>query len=628
MHVQQFFQGTGFDSYRYFGAQPLSEDNDDGGFIFRVYAPNARGVVLHGDFNNWAGVMMERLDSGVWIGEVPEARAGDLYKYKIMQEDGREVYRADPFGYRMEMPPRTASKTHLLGQGFEWTDDEWMASRTDGMDQPVNVYELHLGSWRMRDNIHERWYNYREIAELLIPYVKDHGFTHVEVMPLAEHALYASWGYQVSGFYAVTARYGTPEDLMYFINEMHRAGIGVIMDFVPIHFITDDFSLKRFDGTALYEYDAHDIEISEWGTANFNLRKHETQSFLQSNANFWLKEFHIDGLRYDAISNAIYWQGNASRGVNEGALYFLRKINQGLHARHPGVMLIAEDSSSYPRVTGDPEFGGLGFDYKWDLGWMHDTLNFMKLHPDQRAQYYGEISFSMMYFYSENFMLPLSHDEVVHGKATIAQRMWGLYADKFRQLRTLYLYMFTYPGKKLNFMGNELGHFREWDEEKPLDWFLLDYPMHRRFNEYFKTVSKLYTENPVYYSNEMSPDGFRWLEVDSPDMLIFVFERISADEKDRYITVLNMSGIHHGALPVGYDKAVTVQEVMNTDDEAWGGSGEVNGTELIRSSEEEFRGMPHSFKIKLSHFAGAVFKVVETVESVDEEEGDAEGSPE
>ena len=519
------------------------------------------------------------------------------------------------------MPPRTASKIHLLGKSFEWSDAEWMAKRTDGKDQPVNIYELHLGSWRTRDDIHERWYNYREIVELLIPYVIDHGFTHVEVMPLAEHALYASWGYQVSGFFATTTRYGTPEDLMYFINELHRAGIGVIMDFVPVHFISDDFSLKRFDGSPLYEYDSQDIELSEWGTANFNLRKHQTQSFLQSNANFWLKEFHIDGLRYDAISNAIYWQGIESRGVNEGALFFLRKINKGLHDRHKGVMLIAEDSSSYPKVTDDPDAGGLGFDYKWDLGWMHDTLNFMKLHPDQRHDYYNNITFSMMYYYNENFILPLSHDEVVHGKATIAQRMWGLYADKFRQLRTLYMYMFTYPGKKLNFMGNEIAHFREWDEDKSMDWFLLDYPAHTQFNEYYKTVSKLYTNNAVYYSGDHKPESFRWLISDSADMLIYAFERISADGNERYITVLNMSGVHHGALPIGYDKPVTVQEVINSDDKEWGGAGAINGDTLIRSVKEEFHGKPYSFRVTLSHFAGAVFKITDIEDEPKEAQG-------
>ena len=619
MYIQDFFQGVSFDSYKYFGAHPLASDQTDSeGFVYRVFAPNAKGVLLCGDFNNWDRIMMDREDTGVWTLEVPNARAGDLYKYKILQEDGREVFRADPYGFRMETPPRTASKTHLLGQDFTWSDEAWMAKRDKGFDQPVNIYELHFGSWRTRKEIYERWYNYRDLPELLIPYLKEHGFTHVELMPLAEHALYRSWGYQVSGFFAVTSRYGSPEDLMYFVNEMHKADIGVIMDFVPVHFITDDFSLKQFDGTALYEYDSHDLELSEWGTANFNLRKHETQSFLQSNANFWLEEFHMDGLRYDAISNAIYWQGNATQGVNEGALYFLRKINQGLNARHAGVMLIAEDSSSFPRVTGDPEFSGLGFDYKWDLGWMHDTLDFMKLHPDQRHRHYHEISFSMMYFYSENYILPFSHDEVVHGKATISQRMWGLYADKFRQLRTLYMYMFTYPGKKLNFMGNELAHFREWDEDKEMDWFLLDYPMHAQFSDYFKTVSKLYTENPVYYSAEMRPQGFRWLNVSSEDLLVYAYERISADGKDKHIVVLNMSGVHHGALPVGYDKPVLVEEVLNTDSLDWGGGGEVNEG-VIASSEEEFRGSPHSFRIKLSHFAGAVFRVLDP----DEESEDA-----
>ena len=436
-YLKDFHEGRSLDAYRHFGAHPERE-----GVRFTVYAPNAQAIQVIGSFDEWEceGHEMKKVDErGTWSLYIKGAKVNDSYKYRITQATGRVVDKMDPYAFYSELRPNTASVVEDLSYDG-WEDAEWLKGRSKGFDRPINIYEVHIGSWMKEED--EDFVNYRKIAGRLIDYVKQNHFTHIELMPLCEYPFDGSWGYQCSGYFSVTSRYGTCHDLMYLVNEAHKAGIGVIMDFVPVHFVKDDFSLSYFDGTALYEYPrAHDAD-SQWGTANFDLWKEEVRSFLMSAASFWIDVYHVDGLRMDAISNAIFWHGNKQLGVNEGALDFIKRMNFMLNEKYQGkIMLIAEDSTDFPNVTKSTLEGGLGFDYKWDLGWMNDTLNYLKKDPVYRKWHHNNITFSMAYFYSERFLIEFSHDEVVHGKATIINKMWGTYEQKFAQLRTLYLYM-------------------------------------------------------------------------------------------------------------------------------------------------------------------------------------------
>ena len=516
MILHEFYTGRAFNAYEFFGAHPLTE-----GVLFRVYAPNAEKIEVIGEFNQWDGSgdeMRQEGQSGIFEVINKNARPGMMYKYRIYQKSGRIEDRFDPYGFGSELRPNTAAIIRDLDT-YSFHDWEWMRKRTKNYNQPLNIYEVHAGSWKKKGEEEEDWYTYQELAHLLVDYVKEMGYTHVEFLPLSEHPADCSWGYQVSGFFCPTSRYGTAEDLMEMVDIFHQAGIGVIMDFVPVHFVVNDYALSYFDGTALYEHPADDTGRSEWGTCNFNYFRGEVRSFLQSAADFWLTRFHFDGLRMDAISNAIFWSGDAARGVNEGAIEFIRGMNQGLQRRHPTAMLIAEDSTNYPKVTAPVEYDGLGFDYKWDMGWMNDTLEYFKIHPYDRKYHYHTFTFSMMYFYNEHYLLPLSHDEVVHGKATILQKMWGDYDFKFQQAKTLYTYMFTRPGKKLNFMGNEIGQFREWDEKRECDWSLLEYPKHNDFRRFMRDLQHLYLTEPAFHDGEYNSACFRWLEADAADIL-------------------------------------------------------------------------------------------------------------
>ena len=440
------------------------------GRYFALFAPNAERISVIGEFNNWNETPMQKVhDGNFWECWIDNANKGMLYKYKIYARGGGVTDHCDPFGYYAELRPNSASVIFDSGE-FVFSDEAWMKKRTASLDKPLNIYELHFGSWRKKTKENEGWYSYKELAGLLIPYLRENGYNYVELMPLSEHPFDGSWGYQNTGFFAPTSRYGTPDELRAFVNECHKNGIGVLMDFVPVHFAVDDYGLANYDGTALYEYPNCDVGYSEWGSCNFMHSRGEVRSFLQSSAHYWISEYHFDGLRMDAVSNLIYWQGNQERGVNKMALQFLQTMNQGLKERFPSVMLIAEDSSSYPGVTKAVWEGGLGFDYKWNMGWMNDTLNYFRTAPEYRRDHYHKLTFSMMYYYNEHYLLPLSHDEVVHGKATIIQKMNGDYERKFPQVRALYMYMYAHPGKKLNFMGNEIGQFREWDEKREQDW--------------------------------------------------------------------------------------------------------------------------------------------------------------
>ena len=566
MDFQKFLQGKAFDAYEYFGAH-LTEE----GAVFRVYAPNAANVEVQGDFSSWKLLpMKQKQNPGVFELEIAGAEAGMYYKYAITSADGRVVYHCDPYGMLMELRPGFASR--IVDRTWKFTDEKWMQKRDVGKNynNPMNIYELHAGSWKQKED--GSWYDYEELAEELIPYLKKMGFNYIEFLPLSEHPADCSWGYQNTGFFAPTSRYGTPQQLKRLVEMCHEQGIGVITDFVPVHFAMDDYGLKDFDGTPLYEFPHPDTAYSEWGTMNFMHSRGEVRSFLQSAANYWLTEFHFDGIRMDAISRAIYWNGDPARGVNERAVEFLRNMNAGLHKLHPSAILMAEDSTDFPKVTAPTEYDGLGFDYKWDMGWMNDTLSYFQKSPWERRQAYHQITFSMMYFYNEKFLLPFSHDEVVHGKRTILDKMWGSYEDKFRQAKLLYTYMFTHPGKKLNFMGNELGHFREWDETKPLDWDLLKYPAHDSFHRFISDLNGYYIYSPLLYKNEYSDKSYKWIQADDMEKCVYVYERIYGDE--RIVIFLNAFCDDYENYEVRFDESVKLELILNTDWLKYGGKSE------------------------------------------------------
>lgn len=521
--IESFHQGHCIDAYELFGAHFTYERVN--GVRFTVYAPHARSVQVVGDFNGWNGenAKMERLpeDQGIWSLFIPDLKEGQLYKYRIEDSAGNVFDKSDPYAFYSEMRPNSASVIVNL-KGFQWKDQIWLGERSKNFAEPLNIYEVHAGSWKKNGPY---WLSYRELTKELIPYVKEHGFTHIELMPLNEHPFDGSWGYQASGYFSCTSRYGQCKDLMEFINECHRQHIGVILDMVPVHFVKDSHGLRYFDGEALYEYPSVNDAHSEWGTMNFDLWKEEVRSFLMSSASFWCDLYHIDGIRIDAVSNIIYWGGNKNRGTNEGALAFIRRQNYYLSKKYPEVMLIAEDSSDYPKVTKSTLELGLGFDYKWDLGWMNDTLDYFKKTPEERRAQYHKLTFSMAYFPQEHYLLPLSHDEVVHGKAAIVQKMYGDYEQKFPQARALYLYMMAHPGKKLNFMGSELGHMREWDEARELDWMLLQYPIHDAFRHFTEELNRLYLSNDAFWQGEYDPAHFQWLDCQADGTCLYAFLR-------------------------------------------------------------------------------------------------------
>ena len=602
MNIQDFYIGKSFDAYEFFGAHKIGDK-----ILFRVYAPNAAKVSLVGEFNDWQEEAMEQQhQSGIYSITSEKARVGMMYKYCIHTRDGQVVYHCDPYGFAMELRPNTASYIVDLDE-YKFDDDEWMNSRDKCYNKPLNIYEIHMGSWMTRNDkdINNGWYRYNEIADTLINYVKENGFTHIEIMPLCEHPVDCSWGYQNTGFFSPTSRYGTNRDLKELIDKCHKANVGVILDFVPVHFAVDDYALAKFDGTELYEYPHRDVGASEWGTCNFIHSRGEVCSFLQSSANYWLKEYHFDGLRMDAISRAIYWQGNPARGVNSCAINFIRNMNDGLHKLHPTAMIIAEDSTAYPKVTVPVEYNGLGFDYKWDLGWMNDTLEYFKIPPKDRPNHYYKLTFSMEYFYNELFLLPFSHDEVVHGKATIIQKMWGDYDDKFKQCRALYMYMYTHPGKKLNFMGNEIAQFREWDEKREQDWQLIKMPLHDAFNKYIKRLNEVYNNYEALYENEYDSRYFKWLEVNAPEKSVYIYERGRDDH--RIIVALNFSDNEYAPFTFKVEEELRLREIVNSDSDIYGGSTWGMRSDVTTTKEDDYL---YNLSINLKPFSGIIYEVV------------------
>lgn len=566
-----FYAGRDFEAWRWMGAR-LRGDGAD----FRVFAPAAAGVsvLLAGGAPGEPPreVPLARgLNGAFFEGRVPGVREGDAYEYRIYLPGGCFQDHCDPYGRGMELRPSRRSVVRDLGR-YEFADAAWMASRTACWDRPLSIYELHAGSWRKPGPAPDAWYSYDELADPLIEHVRSLGCTHVEFLPLAEHPFDGSWGYQGCAPLAATSRYGAPEQLMGLVDRLHQAGIGAILDVVPVHFAMDAWGLANFDGTPLYEYPNDAVGVSEWGSHNFMHSRGEVRSLLASAADLWLGAYHFDGLRLDAVSRIVYWQGDERRGVNGMGADFLRELCDGLHARHPGCMLIAEDSSGFPGVTRPTAEGGLGFDYKWDLGWMHDTLSYFQMPPLERRDAEGRLTFSMMYFPNERYLLPLSHDEVVHGKATVAQKMNGDYWGKFPQARALYLYMAAHPGKMLDFMGNELAQLREWDEAREQDWCLLEYPVHDAFLRFRRELGEAYRAHPALWERDYRADGFSWLDCEQLAPCCTAILRRGAGEQ--VAALFNLDGEEHEyAVPLPDGLSAAAPEVLlDTDWQRYGGS--------------------------------------------------------
>ena len=572
MDFHGFYTGKIFDAYQYLGAHIT-----DAGVVFRTFAPGAQKVSLIGECSQWREYDMNRVyDGNFWERYVDSVKPGSMYKYRIYEKSGSCVDHCDPYGFGMELRPNSASIVRDMNS-YQFHDSAWMLSRSDCKNRPLNIYELHFGSFRKPSERADDWYTYEEMADILIPYLKQNGYNYLEIMPLNEHPCDESWGYQSTGFFSPTSRYGTADQLKAFVDACHQNGIGVIMDFVPVHFAVDGYALAQFDGTALYEYPHAAVGVSEWGSLNFMHSRGEVRSFLQSAANYWLAEFHVDGLRMDAISRMIYWQGDPGRGVNLDAVKFLQYMNRGLKTLHPTAILIAEDSTSYPNVTKSVSENGLGFDYKWDMGWMNDTLDYCRTAPAYRGMNYHKLTFSMMYYYHDHFLLPLSHDEVVHGKATILQKMNGQYEKKFPQARILYMYMYAHPGKKLNFMGNEIGQLREWDEKRQQDWNLLDFPVHREFHRFMMDLNHIYLQHLALSEKDYDPDGFRWLDCHQEERCIYAFERIGSSE--RIIAVFNFSNCEQ-IYQLKVRNSQTVQVLLSSNWVIYGGDETSCGANL------------------------------------------------
>lgn len=561
-----FHRGEYRQAYEYLGAHPTRSST-----IFRIWAPSAKSVAVVGDFNDWIAREEDycrKLNNvGLWEVEIKKVKKGFLYKYQIETSWGEKILKSDPYAFYSELRPHTASIVNGKPK-FRWGDKKWLNNREIGYAKPINIYEVHLGSWKKKED--GTYYNYKEIAELLVKYMLEMNYTHIEIMPIIEYPFDGSWGYQGTGYYSVTSRYGTPEDFMYFVNYFHKNNLGVILDWVPGHFCKDSHGLYRFDGSACYEYEDSSLGENEWGSANFNVTRNEVRSFLLSNLYFWIKEFHIDGIRMDAVSNMLYYRDGLSE--NKHSVEFLQYINQSLHEEYPDVMLIAEDSSAWPLVTKYQEDGGLGFDFKWNMGWMNDTLKYMEQDPFFRKSHHGKLTFSFMYAFSENFILPLSHDEIVHGKNSILNKMPGYYENKLAHVKNLYSYQMAHPGKKLNFMGNEFVQGLEWRYYEQLEWQLLkDNKGSQDIQKYVKALNQMYLEEEALWHD--GQDGFEWIEHENINENMLIFLRKTLDMQDFIIAVFNFSGKDHEKYPLGVPLEDGEYEViLDSNEKRFGGS--------------------------------------------------------
>ena len=560
-----FHRGEYRQAYEYFGAHPNRSST-----IFRIWAPAAKSVAVVGDFNNWNAreedYCQKITNEGIWEVEIKKVKKGAIYKFQIETSWGQKILKADPYAFYSELRPQTASVVNGIPK-FRWADKKWLNNREIGYAKPINIYEVHLGSWKKKED--GTYYNYREIAELLVEYMLEMNYTHIEIMPITEYPFDGSWGYQATGYYSVTSRYGTPEDFMYFVNYFHKNNLGVILDWVPGHFCKDAHGLYRFDGSACYEYEDQNLGENEWGTANFNVSRNEVRSFLVSNLYFWIKEFHIDGVRMDAISNMIYHKDGVSE--NRASIEFLQYLNQSLHENHPDIMLVAEDSSAWPLVTKYQADGGLGFDFKWNMGWMNDTLKYIEQDPFFRKSHHGKLTFSFMYAFSENFILPLSHDEIVHGKNAILNKMPGYYEDKLAHVKNLYSYQMAHPGKKLNFMGNEFVQGLEWRYYEQLEWQLLkDNKGSKDIQNYVKALNTLYLEEKALWHD--GQNAFEWIEHENIDENMLIFLRKDPDTDDFIIAVFNFSGKDQDKYPVGVNLEGEYECILDSNEKRFGGS--------------------------------------------------------
>ena len=604
--LYDFLMGQCIEAHNYFGAHFDKVNNVDG-VTFRLYAPSAWDVSVIGDFNNWdygAHKMNKIDDCGVWEVFIPGLKNYQSYKYHFKNAKGEYVDKADPYAFFSEHRPGTCSKL-FDNRNFAWHDDPWLKARTRNFDKPMAIYEMHLGSWYDKQ-VDGSYLSYEQIADHLIPYIKAMGYTHVEFMPLVQHPFDGSWGYQATGFFSVDSRYGNPFQLMSLVDRLHQAGIGCIIDFAPVHFATDKWALAEFDGTCLYEY-SNEYRVSPWGSYQFDLGKDPVRSFLMSAMNYFLDYFHFDGVRVDAVSNILYFNGDSSKGENGGAVEFIKRLNAKLHIAHDSIMMIAEDSTDFSGTTRPTEQGGLGFDYKWDLGWMNDTLKYYSLDPVYKKFDHNKLTFSMAYFYSDNFMLPLSHDEVVHGKGTIINKMWGTYEQKFALVRNLYTYQYAHPGKKLNFMGNEFASFDEWTEKKGLPWGVKTYPVHDSVTRMVKDLNFIYQHEKAMYFEEHNPAHFRWLMVDNNTQSIFAFERKVGE--NCLVFVFNMTTNFYENVRIPMLTEGTYEEIFNSDKDVYSGWGQYNGLP-IKTGEGSFEGLPYHLDIKLACLGACIFKKI------------------
>ncbi len=624
--LYHFKTGKNYDCWKFLGSR-LCEVGGETGALFRVWAPRAKAMSVVGDFNRWtpgAHPMYNLSKTGVWQCFIPGLENYDIYKYCVTTPDDNLVFKADPYALHTETRPSSCSKLYEI-EGYEWQDTQWERNKQRGnlLNQPINIYELHLGSWKVHPNGDP--YSYRDLAEELVPYIKEMGYTHIELMPLTEYPFDGSWGYQVTGYFAPTSRYGTPHDFMYFVDQCHKASIGVIIDWVPAHFPKDEFGLYHFDGTRCYE-DQNPLrsEHKEWGTMVFDFGRMEVQCFLISSALFWLDMYHIDGLRFDAVASMLYLNYNREDGAwepnihgedgNLEAMDFLRKVNTAAFKRHPGVMMIAEESTAWPLVTAPVHDGGLGFNFKWNMGWMNDMLSYMSTDPYFRSSIHQKLTFSFFYAFSENFILPISHDEVVHGKCSLISKMPGFYHDKFAEMRVFLGYMIAHPGKKLLFMGQEFGQFTEWSEARQLDWMLLEYDTHSQLHGYTKALNHFYLEQSPLWELDNTWEGFQWVVPDDYNQNIIVFLRRDK-QGNQLVVVCNFSPMKREQYQFGVPENGKYHLVFSSDKAEYGGSGYQSCT--VHSSQNEMHGYAQSIEVTIPPLSITMYAVPPSTQKED-----------